>query len=67
MQFKTFALALTAATAVSAANGTANGTKNGTKNGSKNNTGSSSDSGAVQVVGAGVFGAVAAAGVALLI
>lgn len=57
MQFKSVVLALTAVTAVSAANAS---------NGS-NGSSSSADSGAVQVVGAGLFGAAAAAGVALLL
>lgn len=57
MQFKSVVIALTAVTAVSAANAS-NGSNSSTK---------SSDSGASQVVGAGLFGAAAAAGVALLL
>lgn len=60
MQFKSVVLALTAATAVSAAN--ASNASNAT-----NGTSTSADSGAAHFVGAGVVGAVAAAGVALLI
>lgn len=61
MQFQQVLVALTAVTAVSAANAS-----NGT-NGSKNGTSSKSDSGASQAVSAGIFGAAAAAGVALLL
>lgn len=60
MQFKSVVIALTAVSAVSAAN--ASNATNGS-----NGTSSSADSGAVQVVGAGLFGAAAAAGVALLL
>lgn len=63
MQFKSVIVALTAASAVSAANHS-NGS-NGSNH--SNNSSSSSHAGASQLVGAGVFGAVAAAGVALLI
>lgn len=60
MQFKSVVIALTAVSAVSAANASnASNTSNGSS--------SSADSGAVQVVGAGLFGAAAAAGVALLL
>lgn len=60
MQFKSVVIALTAVSAVSAAN--ASNASN-----SSNGSSSSADSGAVQVVGAGLFGAAAAAGVALLL
>lgn len=63
MNFKSVIIALTAATAVSAANASANGSSNGSSNGSKSSTHAGS---ANQVVGAGVVGAVAAAGIALL-
>ncbi|KAF5210919.1 hypothetical protein E0198_002207 [Clavispora lusitaniae] len=63
MQFKTVVIALTAASAVSAAN--ASNGSNGSNH--SNGTSSSADSGAVQVVGAGLFGAAAAAGVAMLL
>lgn len=60
MQFKTILVALTAVTVASAAN-----SSNGS-NGS-NDSSTSADSGANQVVGAGLIGAAAAAGVALML
>lgn len=73
MQFSTVVIALTAASAVSAANATANGTaghhngSNSSANGSKNGSSAPGDSGAAQTFGAGVFGVAAAAGVAMLL
>lgn len=57
MQFKQVLLAVTAITAVQAANNTSNGT---------NGSDDSEDAG-VQLVGTGLLGAAAAAGVALLL
>lgn len=59
MQFKTVLLALTAATAVSAVNAS--------NDSNASNETTTADSGANQVVGAGLIGAAAAAGVALLL
>lgn len=68
MNFKTLAITLTAATVVSAANHSNGSNATNHTNGS-NGSGKhhSSDSGAIQNVGAGIFGAAAAAGVALML
>lgn len=71
MNFKTIAVTLTAASFVSAANHTNGSNATNATNATNGSNGSghhhSSDSGAIQGVGAGIFGAAAAAGVALLL